>query len=104
MPCLRTQAVDGRWRGSLHVVLLLPISERQVKMPKYTVEEWTNEGAQEHYWENCPDECVGHYEDKDRLFSVTNIFDRHDGDGAGYFSKTRANLLAAFMEVQDDQD
>lgn len=75
-------------------------------MTKYMVKEWTdelNEDAEEHYWEDCPhgcvdDECEGHYEDKDRLFSVTNIFDRHDGDGAGYFSEARAILLAAFLE------
>ncbi len=79
-------------------------------MPKYEVEEWTgelNEDAQEHYWENCPhgcedDDCEGHYEDKDRLFGITNLFDRTDGDGAGYFSERRAKLIATFMEAQDE--
>ena len=78
-------------------------------MPEYKVEEWTqdiNEDAKEHYWEGCPhgcadDECEGHFEDKDRMFSVTNLFDRNDGDGAGYFSEDRARLIAEFMSTQE---
>lgn len=78
-------------------------------MAIYTVEEWTekvNEGAQEYYRVSCPHgcedgDCEGHYEDKDRLFSVTNLFDRHDDDGAGYFSESRARLIASLMEALD---
>lgn len=78
--------------------------------PKYRVEEWTeevNEDSKQHHWENCPHgcedgDCEGHYEDADRLFGVTNIFDRTDGDGAGYFSEGRAKLLAAFLEEEND--
>ncbi len=74
--------------------------------PKYKVEEWTEEmGAEKEYYDaNCPhgcpeDDCEGHYEDKDRMFSVSNLFDRHDGDGAGYFSEQRARLIAIFMNL-----
>ena len=75
---------------------------------KYTVEEFTqeiNEDEGKNYWENGPhgcddDDCEGHFEDEDRLFAITNLFDRHAGDGTGYFSEARAKLLAHFMEAQ----
>ena len=81
-------------------------------MNKYRVQELTsdiNEDAEQHYWENCPhgcedDMCEGHFEDADRLFMVHNLFDRHDGDGAGYFSEARAQLIAKFMEGIEPSD
>ena len=71
----------------------------------YQVEEFTtvvDDDAKQYYWESCPhgcadDECEGHCEDEDRIFMIHDLFDRHDGDGAGYFSKERAELIAAFM-------
>jgi len=76
-------------------------------MPVFTVEEMTldiDPDAGHLYLEECPHGCAdgaceGHLEDRDRLFAVTNLFDRHDGEGAGYFSEARAKLIAEFMEA-----
>ena len=81
-------------------------------MPKYRVEEMTseiNDGAETYYDEQCPhgceaDECEGHFEDEDRLFMIHDLFDRLDGEGAGYFSEKRARLIADFMFMTEAHD
>ena len=60
-------------------------------MPRFRVEELTdeiNQDAAVYYDKNCPhgceeDGCEGHFADENRLFQITNLFDRDDGDGGG---------------------
>ncbi len=78
-------------------------------MAKYIVEELDIECLDpDHvfYDHPCPhgcpqDDCEGHVDDKDRMYFINGLYDRHDGDEAGYFSKERVELIAAFMNAQD---
>ena len=37
--------------------------------------------------------------DEDRFFNISNLFDRYDSDGSGFFSEERADKIAAFMNA-----